>query len=422
MKKIYILLFAVFQACHFQQKKESTQILSQTCPQCSCPPCPTAPEVLKPPVSIVRVEGKDFPFFKDDGSRESFMKASEFNLSFLKESLSKNSSYSFADRKITYDILLKTNEKLIELLNSQKSWEELNKEIAANFDVYEVKPSSKEIIFSSYYEPIMEASLSKTDEYKYPIYEKPSDLISVNLEDFNEKFKGEKITGRIYNGNLIPYYSREEIDYNDALKDKAKPLAWLKSAADVMDLHTQGSGILKLPDGKYMKAKYAATNSLKFKGWMTALLESGLMTRAELNADSAKKFIDSHPELERKILTQNKRFTFFKLEDNSDITVGPEGTYGHPLVGERSIAIDNSIIPFGTLAFMKTNLPDVDKDGNYFGKKPDSRFVFCHDTGGAIKNGRVDFFAGNGPRAKRFAFSLWDPGKLYFIVIKDDKK
>ncbi len=422
MKKIYILLFVIFQACHFQQKKDNTQILSQPRAKCSCPVCPTAPETSKPPVSIVKLESKDFPFFKDEGEKESFLKASDLNLSFLEKSLSNNSSYSFGDRKITYDILFKTNEKLIELLNSKKSWEELNAEIAANFDVYEVKPSSKDIIFSSYYEPIMEASLSKTDEYRYPIYEKPSDLISVNLENFNEKFKGEKISGRVENGNLIPYYSREEIDYNEVLKDKARPLAWLKSAADVMDLHTQGSGILKLPDGKYMKAKYAATNSLKFKGWMTALLESGLMTRAELNADSAKKFIDSHPELEKKVLTQNKRYTFFKLEDNSDITVGPEGTYGYPLVGERSIAIDNSIIPFGMLAFMKTNLPDVDKDGNYFGKKADSRFVFCQDTGGAIKNGRVDFFAGNGARAKKFAFSLWDPGKLYLIILKDDKK
>lgn len=417
MKKILPLLFLVLQACHFNQKKESVQLNCQPCPVCQQPA-----EAAKPAVSLIKLNSKDFPFFKDDGDKAAFLKAAELNLKYLTASSGKPSAYVFAERKISYELLRRSTEKLLEFINSGKSWEELNLEIGASFDVYEVRPSTREIIFSSYYEPIMEASLSKTPEYKYPIYEKPSDLITVNLEDFNDKFKGEKITGRIENGALVPYYSREDIDFNGILKDKARPLAWLKSAADMMDLHTQGSGILKLPDGRYMKAKYASTNSLKFKGWMTALLESGLMTRAELNADSAKKFIDSHPELEKKILTQNKRYTFFRLEDNSDITVGPEGTYGYPLVGERSIAIDNSLIPFGTLAFMSTSLPDVDREGNYFGKKADSRFVFCQDTGGAIKNARVDFFAGNGPRAKKFAFSLWDPGKLYFLVLREEVK
>ncbi|MEW5951406.1 MAG: MltA domain-containing protein [Elusimicrobiota bacterium] len=421
MKKILIPLIFSIAACHTAIKKTDTPAPPPPAETCSCQPCPKIEEV-KPAAALVKIDISQFPFFKDDGDKKDFLKAAELNMKFLEKSLSKNSSYLFGDRKISYELLLKTNKEFNALLSSQSSWEELNKKIAEKFDVYELKPSTKEIIFSSYYEPIIEASLNKTAEYKYPIYSKPSDLISVNLEDFNEKFKGEKITGRIENQNLIPYYSREEIDYKEAIKGKVKPLAWFKSAADVMDLHIQGSGILKLPDGKYMKAKFAATNSLKFKGWMTALLEMKLMTRAELNADSAKKFLDSNPKLEREILSQNKRYTFFKLEDNADLSVGPEGTYGYPLVGQRSIAIDNSIIPFGTLAFMKTSLPDVDNQGNYFGKKEDSRFVFAHDTGGAIKNARVDFFAGNGPRAKKFAFSLWDPGKLYFIVLKEEIK
>lgn len=419
MKKYLTLLFFVFFACHSTVKKKVLTV--EKCPPSLCQPCPKL-EYTKPLSPMIKLKVEEYPFFKDDGQKNDFIKAAQFNMKFLENYISSSSAYLFEDRKVTYELLLKTNKEFLELLSQESSWQDLNKKIYEKFDVYELRPSTKEIIFSSYYEPIIEASLKQTKQYRYPIYSKPEDLISVNLQDFSEKFKGEKITGRIEKNTLVPYYSREEIDYKNAIKGKAVPLAWLKSAGDVMDLHTQGSGILKLPDGSYKKAKFAATNSLKFKGWMTVLLEMNLMTKAELNADSAKKFLDTHSELERKILTQNPRYTFFKLEDSDDLSLGPEGTYGYPLVAMRSIAVDNSIVPFGALAFMKTKLPDVDEDGNYFGKKDDSRFVFAHDTGGAIKNARIDFFAGNGHRAKKFAFSLWDPGRIYFLLLKQQNK
>jgi len=73
----------------------------------------------------------------------------------------------------------------------------------------------------------------------------------------------------------------------------------------------------------------------------------------------------------------------------------------------------------GALAFMRVQTPDVDAEGNLLGRKQDGRFVFCQDTGGAIKGpGRVDFFAGAGKKARTFAFKLWDPGQLYLLVLK----
>ena len=119
-------------------------------------------------------------------------------------------------------------------------------------------------------------------------------------------------------------------------------------------------------------------------------------------------------------MTQNRRYTFFKLEQIYDPEEGPDGTYGFPLTGWRSVAVDNALVPMGTLAFMSVTAPDVDAKGALLGRKQDNRFVFCQDTGGAIKGpGRVDFFAGNGEKARTFAFKLWDPGVLYLLVIKD---
>ena len=115
----------------------------------------------------------------------------------------------------------------------------------------------------------------------------------------------------------------------------------------------------------------------------------------------------------------NRRYVFFTLDTKTDPDEGPDGTYGLPLTGWRSIAIDNTLVPMGALAFMHTTMPDVNKEGDLLGRREDGRFVFCQDTGGAIKGpGRVDFFAGAGKKARTFAFKLWDPGTLHLLVLK----
>jgi len=395
MKKIFPILFFIV-SCQTAIKKEVMLIKE---------PIEISTTTTKPTIAIIKLKENEYPVFKDTGEIKKFLKAAEFNIIYLRTLSDKKNLYSFGDRKITNELLLKTTQKLVEILSSSDASKNLDALIKENFDIYELKPDTNSVVFSSYYEPIIEASLKPTKEYKYPIYAKPPDLIEVNLEDFNEKYKGEKITGRIVDGKLVPYFSRDEIDYQKILEGKNLELAWFKSMADIMDLHIEGSGILKLPDGKYIKAKFAATNSLKFKGWMTALLEMGLMKK--------------DPDLQRAILGQNKRYTFFKLEEIKDPDEGPTGTYGYPLVGGRSIAVDRTLIPMGMPAFIIVPLPDVSKEGKLYGIKDDSRFVFCQDTGGAIKGGRVDFFAGNGTQAKTFSFSLWEKGRLLFLLSKE---
>ncbi len=198
----------------------------------------------------------------------------------------------------------------------------------------------------------------------------------------------------------------------------------MKDIADLLDLHTQGSGILHLGDNIYKRAKFAATNSHKFKGWITALIEGGYIKREkEVGEDKtfydrAKKFINENPHLHRKIISQNKRYTFFYLEDLKSLDEGPIGTYGSNLVAQRSIAIDNSIIPLGTPAIVSLKLPVVDENLDIKSFEPTQKLTFCQDTGGAIKGGRIDFFAGTGEKAKKFAYSVWQEGKLYLVILK----
>ena len=362
------------------------------------------------------------PSFADLDDKKSLMKAAELNIKYFQSLKSPAIPYPFGSRKINTDTLAASTSEFMKILSEAKDQAELDRRLNAAFDIYQLagRDSTGTVVFSSYYEPTLPASLEKTDEYPYPIYAKPDDLITVNLEDFNDKFKGEKLTGRLKLDTLAPYLTREEIDFEDALKGKGLELAWLKDRADIIDLHIEGSGRLRLPDGRFIKANFAATNSLKFKGWLTALVEMGGLPREGLSHEKGKQYLVEHPDQERAIMTQNRRYTFFKLEQIYDPEEGPDGTYGFPLTGWRSVAVDNALVPMGTLAFMSVTAPDVDAKGALLGRKQDNRFVFCQDTGGAIKGpGRVDFFAGNGEKARTFAFKLWDPGVLYLLVIKD---
>jgi len=417
MKKTGILTLALFLAgCAGMKSRPG---LSGTCPP-GCAPEKAAAEAAP----ILMVPPDQAPSFADADDKQPLLKAAGLNLQYFNSLKSAGAAYQFGQRKITPGILAASTGEFMKIVSEAKDQSELDRRIREGFDIYKLagRDSTGTVVFSSYYEPTLEASLVRTPQYPYPIYAKPDDLITVNLENFNEKFKGEKITGRLMRNELAPYMPREEIDFEGGLKDRGLELAWFKDRIDVMDLHIEGSGRLRLPDGRQMKAGFAATNSLKFKGWLTALVEMKYLPREGLSDEKGRQFLQEHPEKVREVLSQNRRYTFFKLEELADPSVGPTGTYGLPLVGWRSIAVDNSLVPMGALAFMKVETPAVDENGTLLGRKTDMRFVFCQDTGGAIKGpGRVDFFAGNGAKAHTFAFKLWDPGELYLLVLKESQ-
>ncbi len=422
MKKVtLVILAAALAGCSTGIRKEQTAV---------CPPCPavTAPAAVSTAAtaaagaSMFAVAPDSAPVFADAEDLAPLLKAALQNRAYLRGLNGAGPAYDFAGRKVSSGDLLASNEELIRILESSPTVQDLDRLVKERFDVYQMagRDSTGTVVFSSYYEPTLEASLEKNEKYKYPIYSKPADLITINLGDFNEKFKGEKLTGRLEGDQLVTYLTREEIDFEGKIGKKAKPLAWFSNRADIMDLHTEGSGRLALPDGRIVKAKFAATNSLKFKGWLTALIEAGAMPREGISHEKGLQYLEEHPQEVRALLSKNRRYVFFSLDTETDPDEGPDGTYGRPLTGWRSIAIDNTLVPMGALAFMQTTMPDVDGEGTLLGRRQDSRFVFCQDTGGAIKGpGRVDFFAGAGKKARTFAFKLWDPGTLHLLVLKE---
>lgn len=388
-----------------------------------CVPVPARKPAGTAVPAFRQVPPEKFPRFSDAIAKEGFYLAAERSSSYL-DSLSKKKKkfYQVGHKRVTPGLLADSIREFVKILKGSKDEEELNRRIKNSFDLFQLAGSDGKgkVVFSSYYEPLFKASLEKTGEYPFPIYARPSDMVVAELELFNKKkWKGEKVVGRVKDGKFVPYFTREQIDFKDRLAGRGLELAWLKNRADIMDLHIEGSGRLKLPDGTMTKALYAATNGLPFKGWMTLLVNSGAIPRDEITHERAKKYLAEHPDAEAWILSRNRRYTFFRLAPVTDPDEGPFGTMGAPIVGGRSVAVDPQIVPLGALAYIEVPMPRVSEGGKVLGITPDSRFVLCQDTGGAIKGaGRVDFFAGHGAKARGFAFNLWESGKLYLLLLK----
>ncbi|HKJ62181.1 MAG TPA: MltA domain-containing protein, partial [Hyphomicrobiales bacterium] len=95
-------------------------------------------------------------------------------------------------------------------------------------------------LFTGYYEPVFPASRSPSVEFSAPLYERPGDLIDVDLGAFREDLAGTRIAGRIDGNRLIPYADHQAIN-DGALAGKVRPIAWMKPN-DLFFLQIQGSG------------------------------------------------------------------------------------------------------------------------------------------------------------------------------------
>jgi len=67
-------------------------------------------------------------------------------------------------------------------------------------------------LFTGYYEASLKGSRIQTEHYRYPLHERPEDLVMVDLGEFREDLRGQRIAGRVSSGRLKPYEERAEID------------------------------------------------------------------------------------------------------------------------------------------------------------------------------------------------------------------
>ncbi len=367
--------------------------------------------------AMAQVSSFSYPHFSDDLNYDGLEHCIAQSLTYLRK-IPEDRKFVFGADQYDSLHMIKSLEHFLEYIRSNPSPDDIKKFIKANYRVYRSvgRDGRGEVLYTGYYEPHLRGSLFQSEEYLYPIYARPQDLISIDLSLFSDKYKGEKIVGRYTDETVVPYHDREDIESQNALVGKAEVLAWVKDPIDVFFLQIQGSGKVYLDNGEVINVHYHATNGRPYRSIGKLLIDENKITVEEMSMQKIRAYLNMHPEQMDYVFNYNPSYVFFKLEPD-----GPLGNINVRLTPGRSIALDRRIFPPAALAYINTQKPLIDSTGNITGWSDFSRFALNQDTGGAITGpGRADLFWGNGNYAEIAAGHLKYPGNLYFLILKPD--
>ena len=260
----------------------------------------------------------------------------------------------------------------------------------SNFQAYEVtniENGSQTGLVTGYFEPVMDGSLRRTATFDVPLYAYP------------QSWKKSKPN---------PAPDRAELMRSGMLK--GTELAWVQDPVAAAFMQIQGSGKVRLEDGRILRLGYAGTNDQPFKSFAQWLLDRKEITRKEATMQGISAWAKAHPSQIENMLNANPRVVFFRqLPSDVAPDVGPIGALGVPLTTERSIAIDRRAFPLGAPVFLSTTQP--------LSSQVLQKLVMAQDTGKAIVGGvRADYYWGSGDRAGQLAGRMKQNGKVWVLL------
>jgi membrane-bound lytic murein transglycosylase A len=258
---------------------------------------------------------------------------------------------------------------------------------------------------TGYYEPEVKGARERGQDYDVPVYARPDDLLTLKPDDERARFNGE-ITGvRKTPGGEVPYYTRGEID-GGALSGRGLELLYLDDPVELFFMQVQGSGRVRLEDGKAVRLGFAAKNGHPYTSIGRRLVEMGEGKPADLTMQGVKAWLRADPERARKLMHENRSYVFFR-EIEGD---GPIGAQGVALTPQRSLAVDTEYHKLGLPVFV--DVPDLAApDGKKF-----RRLMVAQDVGSAIRGSeRGDIFWGSGEAAGEIAGRTRHAAKFYVL-------
>lgn len=273
---------------------------------------------------------------------------------------------------------------------SDKDKQVIRQYFEANFQVYEVRNSAtgnESGLITGYYEPVMNGSQTRTAKYTVPLYGLPN-------------------AWKVSKPNPAP--TRAELMGSGVLR--GSELAWVQDPVAAAFMQIQGSGKIRLEDGRVLRLGYAGTNDQPFKSFAQWLLDRKEITRGEASMQGISAWAKRNPGRVEEMLNANPRFVFFKeLPSNVSADLGPNGALGVPLTAERSIAIDLKAMPLGAPVFLSTSKPLTTQTLQ--------KLVIAQDTGKAIVGGvRADYYWGSGDFAGELAGRMKQDGKMWLLL------
>ncbi len=265
-------------------------------------------------------------------------------------------------------------------------------------------------LLTGYYEPELEGAREPDEIYKIPVYKRPDDLVSL-INDRQRAAKNHQFTFMRRVGNkLQPYPSRQEIEQG-ALSGKGLELLYLKDQVDAFFMHIQGSGRIRLKDGRYIRIGYDGKNGHPYRSIGKHLKRAYKFKGEQLRLNAVKNWLRTNKELGQKVMWHNKSYIFFRELDNALGATGPIGAEGVNLSARRSLAVDGSYHQLGMPIWL-----DVGSLSHH-GKRGFHHLMIGQDVGSAIKGpARGDIYWGSGEFAGQLAGGTNHRGRFTVLL------
>ncbi|MES1991933.1 MAG: MltA domain-containing protein [Pseudomonadota bacterium] len=259
-----------------------------------------------------------------------------------------------------------------------------------------VSNGSEAGLFTGYYEPEMKGSLSRHGVFQTAILSFPAEFASAQRS-----------------GQILP--TRAEIEdriRSGSIDADRLAVVWLEDPVDAFFLHVQGSGRVTLEDGAILRVAFAAKNQRPYTSIGKVLIDQGAIPREEVSMQTIRAWLKAHPADVGPLLRRNESYIFFKVIQADD-DLGPPGAEGVSLTPERSLAVDRSVHPLGSLFWLETTAPVPHTDR----VTPFRHLMVAQDTGTAIRGvERGDVFWGPGTDAAEIAGRMKEPGHLVALL------
>ena len=241
----------------------------------------------------------------------------------------------------------------------------------------------KPALFTGYFEPELNGSLSPGGRYQYPIYRQP-DVAKY----------------------ARPWLTRQQIETSEYMRGKGLEIAWVDDPVELFFLQIQGSGRIRLPNGSMIRVGYGGSNGHPYRSVGVEMVRRGIYKAHQVSADVIKNWVRRNPEEGQTLLWHNPSYVFFRQVNSVPAERGPLGAMNRSVTTGRTVAVDPAFVPLGAPVW-------IEKDG----AKPIRRLMMAQDTGSAIKGAqRADIFFGTGDAAGREAGKLKDPGRMVVLL------
>ena len=238
-------------------------------------------------------------------------------------------------------------------------------------------------LFTGYFEPELDGALRPDSRYRFPLYKMPPEA-----------------------RGAANWLSRREIETTDALAGRGLEIAWVDDPVELFFLQVQGSGRIRLPDGRSLRVGYQGANGHQYRSVGTELVRRGIFDAHQVSAQVIKNWVRRNPIDGLELLRHNPSYVFFREIGDVPAHKGPLGAMNRSVTALRSVAVDPRFVPLGAPVWLEKA-----------GETPMNRLMVAQDTGSAIKGAqRADIFFGTGDEAGRQAGRLRDDGRMYVLL------